>query len=56
LGVVANATVVWLGEKDYGALHPVGLELLEAQNIWGIAFPPDDWRSESVEEAPPAPR
>ena len=44
LGVVCKATVAWLGERrSAGGLHPVGLQLLEAQNIWGIAFPPDDW-------------
>ena len=55
-GVVAKASVVWLGEKDNAVdLHSVGLELLEAQNLWGIAFPPDDWRPESGEETPPVP-
>jgi polyhydroxyalkanoate synthesis regulator phasin len=56
LGVVAKATVAWLGGKRYpGDLHHVGLQLLEAQNVWGIVFPPDDWSLESWEEAPPAP-
>jgi hypothetical protein len=48
MGVVAKTRVVWLGEKDEaGALIPVGLALLEPQNVWGITFPPDDWRPES---------
>jgi hypothetical protein len=43
-----KATVVWLGKKPAG-LDPyeVGLQLFEAQNIWGIEFPPDDWQAES---------
>jgi hypothetical protein len=56
MGVVAKARVVWLGEIHVtGDLHPVGLELLEAQNIWGMTFPPDDWRAEPGEETPPTP-
>ena len=56
LGVVAKAHVVWCGEKD-GAqdLRPVMLRLLEAQNVWGITFPPDDWGPESAGQSPPAP-
>lgn len=47
LGVVAKARVVWLGDKDYaGDLHPVALQLFDAQNVWGITFPPDDWGPE----------
>jgi hypothetical protein len=47
LGVKAKASVVWLGEMTGpGDLHHVALQLVEAQNIWGIAFPPDDWSSE----------
>jgi chromosome segregation ATPase len=33
----------------------VGLQLLEAQNVWGVIFPPDDWSVEAREEAAPAP-
>ena len=56
LGVVAKANVVWLGEKhDPGELPHAGLQLHEPQNVWGIAFPPDDWSIEPREEAPPAP-
>jgi hypothetical protein len=44
LGAMAKASVVWLGEKSgAGDLHQVGLQLLEPQNVWGVAFPPDDW-------------
>lgn len=43
---VAKSTVVWLGENTpSGEIHQVGLQLVEARNIWGIAFPPDDWVS-----------
>jgi hypothetical protein len=53
VGLVAKASVAWLSEKPpAGDLHHVGLQLLEAQNIWGIAFPPDDWVAEEGEEAP----
>jgi hypothetical protein len=56
LGVVAKASVVWLGEKHHpGELHHAGLQLHEPQNVWGIAFPPDDWSIEPREEALPAP-
>ena len=56
MGVVAKATVVWLGEMgDAGGLRAVGLQLLEAQNVWGITFPPEDWCSESEEKTPPTP-
>ncbi len=56
LGVVAKASVAWLNEKHReGNLHLVGLQLLEAQDIWGIAFPPDDWRSEIIDEESAAP-
>jgi hypothetical protein len=47
-GVSAAARVVWLGEKDDAReLHYVGFQFLEPQNVWGITFPPDDWRPES---------
>ena len=51
VGAVAKAGVAWLSEKhSAGDLHHVGLQLLEAQNVWGIAFPPEDWSGEPVEE------
>lgn len=50
VGTVAKASVAWLSEKhSAGDLHPVGLQLIEAQNVWGIAFPPEDWSRESTE-------
>jgi hypothetical protein len=45
-----------VGEKDdAGDSYPVGLQLLKPQNVWGMTFPPDDWRPESGEETRPAP-
>jgi hypothetical protein len=44
LHVEAKAKVVWRDDKPSSDdLQCVALQLLEAQNIWGIAFPPDDW-------------
>jgi len=49
LGTIAKASVVWLGEKhDTG--NEVGLQLLDAENIWGIEFPPGDWSAAALEE------
>ena len=57
VGLVAKAGVVWLGEeRPAGELRHVGLQLLDAQNIWGIAFPPDDWVAEQGEEVRLKPR
>jgi hypothetical protein len=56
LGVVAKAKVVWWGEQHYpGDLHHAGLQLLEAQNVWGLAFSPDEWSREPGAVATPAP-
>jgi len=56
VGAVAKASVVWLSEKHTaGDLHHVGLQLLEAQNVWGIAFPPEDWSGEPAGEEPAEP-
>lgn len=47
LGVVAKATVVWMGGKhEEPDVHHLGVQLLEAQNVWGIVFPPEDWSQE----------
>jgi hypothetical protein len=54
LGTVAKASVVWLGEKrDAG--NEVGLQLLEAENIWGIEFPPNDWNPAAIGGESPGP-
>lgn len=49
LGRTAKANVVWLSDRA-SPKDPweIGLQLTEAQNIWGIEFPPDDWQ-----EGPP---
>lgn len=55
LGVVAKACVAWLGEQHHeGQRHHVGLQLHEAQNVWGIEFPPEDWQSTIGEDEPAA--
>jgi len=55
LGTEAKAKVVWRDEtRSAEELQHVALQLLEAQNVWGIAFPPDDWSAEVREEVPPA--
>jgi hypothetical protein len=45
LGRTAKATVVWQGDRP-APKDPmeVGIQLLHAENIWGIEFAPDDWR------------
>jgi hypothetical protein len=56
LSVTAKANVVWLSDQHYtGDTHHVGLQLVEAQNVWGIAFPPDDWSFNTGDETPVAP-
>src|SRR5260370_26857753 len=49
LARTAKAIVVWVGDRA-SPKDPVeiGLQLTEAQNLWGIEFPPDDWQ-----EGPP---
>ena len=49
LGRSAKATIVWLGDrKSSKDPQEVGVQLYEAQNIWGIDFAPEDWQ-----EGPP---
>ena len=55
LGSVAKANVVWVSPKrDTSGLRQAGVQLKEAQNIWGLEFPPDDWTAEEEEEEAPA--
>ncbi len=50
-GNMAKAKVVWLGTRRTSKdLYQVGLQLVEAQDIWGIEFPPDDWTLKGGEE------
>jgi hypothetical protein len=45
LGVTAKTNVVWLGDrKSPKEASEIGVQLLEAENIWGIEFPPEDWQ------------
>ncbi len=56
-GKSANSKVVWLdGNQSPDGLRSVALQLVEAQNIWGISFPPDDWTADLREDPPAAPR
>ena len=49
LGRTAKTTVVWLGDRQSSKVAgEVGVQLVEAENIWGIDLPPDDWQ-----EGPP---
>ena len=42
-----KANVVWMGKNPGpSGLFEAGVKLLQAQNIWGIEFPPDDWQAE----------
>ena len=57
MGLAAKASVAWLSENPSAEeLHHVGLQLRDAQNIWGIAFPPDDWVAEQRAREPAGPR
>lgn len=39
-----QATVVWVSqETDENGRSGIGVELAEAENFWGVQFPPDDW-------------
>ena len=36
--------VVWVSErKDKTGRYGLGIELPDAENFWGVQFPPDDW-------------
>jgi len=36
--------VVWVSEqKDKAGRYSLGIELQDAENFWGVQFPPDDW-------------
>lgn len=45
LGRSAKARIIWVGEKRFPEdPFEVGVELMEAQNVWGLKFPPEDWQ------------
>jgi hypothetical protein len=49
LGLTTRASVVWRSEKRTDQnLFEMGIQLFQADNIWGIEFPPQDWQ-----EGPP---
>jgi hypothetical protein len=40
----AQCTVVWLSaDKDKSGFYGLGIELKDAENFWGVQFPPEDW-------------
>ncbi|MDR3676514.1 MAG: hypothetical protein P4N24_13565 [Acidobacteriota bacterium] len=54
LGSVAKANVVWVSSKpNAGGLNEVGVQLVEAQNIWGLEFPPEDWTAKGKDQGTP---
>jgi hypothetical protein len=54
LGRTAKARVIWVGEKRFPEdPYEVGVELMEAQNVWGIKFPPEDWQKPTSTGIPP---
>src|SRR5208337_739830 len=55
LRCVAKANVVWVSAKrNQDGLHKAGVQLTEAQNIWGLEFPPDDWTINGTDVGAPA--
>ncbi len=45
LGRTAKARVMRVCEKRFTEdPYEIGVELLEAQNVWGVKFPPEDWQ------------
>ena len=55
LGHTTLANVVWLG-KPPGPNEPaeLGIQLVKAENFWGIDFPPEDWEKGSAKGGTPA--
>ena len=50
LGAAARANVVWFNpEQGADHLHEAGVQLVDAENIWGIEFPPKDWGADPVD-------
>ncbi|PYV19858.1 MAG: hypothetical protein DMG21_00090, partial [Acidobacteria bacterium] len=45
LGHTARARVIRVGEKRFPEdPYEVGVELMESRNVWGVKFPPEDWK------------
>lgn len=39
-----QSRVVWVSaDKDKSGFYGLGVELKDAENFWGVQFPPDDW-------------
>ena len=56
LGKTANARVVLVDTKPgVAGRSQIAVELTEPQNIWGIDFPPSDWKEEEMRAQPAAP-
>ena len=44
-GNSATARVAWVSkEKNENGICEFGVELEDAENLWGVRFPPDDWK------------
>ncbi|MGA3323774.1 MAG: hypothetical protein ABSF45_04830 [Terriglobia bacterium] len=55
MGSAGEANIVWVSAKRSSqGLHEVGVQLVEAQNIWGLEFPPDDWTNQEKDQGMPA--
>lgn len=49
LGHTARARVIRVGEKRFPEdPYEVGVELLEKRNVWGVKFPPEDWKAGAI--------
>ena len=49
-----KARVVWSAPDSDDGLYETAIELAEAENFWGVQFPPDDWvapQSDKLEAA-----
>ena len=39
-----QCTVVWVStDRDKTGMYGLGVELKDAENFWGVQFPPEDW-------------
>ena len=44
-GKSATARVAWASkDANENGFREFGVELEEAENLWGVRFPPDDWK------------
>ena len=44
-GKSATARVAWVSkDENENGNYEFGVELEEAENLWGVQFPPDDWK------------